>query len=130
MSPTKIISATLLAAVTILACTGSKKTAYNFPVEMRPDIQAQFTVQAEKGRILYEMNCGGCHNKMVGGKSIVPDFTQEQLVGYEIRTGNADHESSLREERVSAEELGLIMTYLTYKKRSGVPQERDTTGRH
>src|SRR4051812_30763212 len=108
--------------LTIAACTSMRRSTYTFPAAMREDVRTGFTAQAEKGRVLYEINCGVCHNKMIGGRKVVPDFTPEQLAGYEIRIGNSDHERSLGEDRVSAEELAMINVYLTYKTPSGVPQ--------
>jgi hypothetical protein len=48
----------------------------------------------------------------------VPDFTEEQLGAYSIRVANAKHEEQVSESNVSAEELALITTYLTYKKKN------------
>jgi hypothetical protein len=47
---------------------------------------------------------------------IVPDFTMDQLKGYELRVTNPEHEGAIPETTVTAEELGLIMTFLAYKK--------------
>ncbi len=98
-----------------------KKTTsvkYEFPKAMAAPIRAEFMKQCEKGRVLYEINCSGCHNKIVKGKEIIPDFSPEQLIGYELRVKNAQHESNLPDENVTAEELGLIMTFLTYKQKN------------
>jgi hypothetical protein len=51
---------------------------------------------------------------------LIPDFTPEQLIGYELRVTNPEHESNIPEATVSAEELGYIMTFLSYKKKSGI----------
>jgi len=50
-------------------------------------------------------------------KKLIPDFTPEQLIGYELRVTNPQHESNIPETTVSAEELGYIMTFLNYKRR-------------
>ena len=87
-------------------------------------VRTQFKADCDKGKILYEINCAQCHNKSINGKSVVPDFNPEQLKGYEIRVANARHEESMPDEKVTAEELVYISTYLTYKKRSGIPVKK------
>ena len=94
----------------------NKKTPYQFPTEMAADIQAQFAPLCDKGYTLYELNCAKCHSIKVHGKEVIPDFTQAQLKGYELRVLNAEHESDLPEENISPEELGYINIFLTYKK--------------
>jgi len=52
---------------------------------------------------------------------IVPDFKPEQLRGYELRVANKLHETNMPDSLVSEEELGIIMTFLTYKKKNKLP---------
>lgn len=89
----------------------------NFRMRWR-NIQAAYLEQCEKGKILFDINCSKCHTTTVKGKKIIPHFTPEQLKGYELRVLNAEHESSITETTISAEELGLIMTFLGYKKKN------------
>lgn len=94
------------------------KVAYEFPETMSPAVREAFTKECDKGQALYNLGCAGCHNKIVDGKTIIPDWTSAQLVGYELRVLNPKHEAGIPEEQVSAEELGYIMTFLTYKKKN------------
>jgi len=124
----KIITTLVLLALVLYGLrvfAGDKNAAkagqlYEFPAEMGLPVQKQFLVLCEKGRILYEMSCSKCHNTKVKGKNVVPDFTIEQLGAYSIRVANKQHEVNVAEETVSAEELALITTYLTYKKKNSV----------
>lgn len=108
---------TLFALVLLIACVAPKKTPYDFPAAMADNIKAQYLVQCDKGKFLYDKNCARCHNTTVKGKVIVPDFSEEKLVGYALRNANKKHESAMPDTLVSAEELGLIMTYLSYKRK-------------
>ncbi len=112
-----ILFALVVAHSTCLA-QKSKKVAYEFPAAMSEQVRAAFAEQCDKGLVLYQINCGGCHNTTVKGKPVIPDFTPEQIKGYEIRVTNEKHENSLPDERVTAEELGLISTFLMYKKKN------------
>src|SRR5690242_5567762 len=87
-----------------------QKEVYEFPEAMAQPVRDEYTKLCEKGRVLYEINCAKCHNTIVKGKKIVPDFTEEQLGAYSIRVANAKHEEQVSESNVSAEELALITT--------------------
>lgn len=100
------------------ACSTPKKATYDFPAEMLEAVKTEYTKQCDKGQILYNINCAGCHNVKIGGRMTIPDFRQEQLVGYGLRVSNMKHETGIEEEKVSTEELGLIMTFLSYKKKN------------
>lgn len=98
-----------------------KKAEYEFPAEMLPAVKVEYIKQCDKGQALYNMNCGGCHNVKVKGKIVVPDFRTDQLEAYVIRVSNPQHEGTMEETKVTAEELSLILTFLTYKKKEGQP---------
>jgi hypothetical protein len=98
-----------------VSCTIQKPVTYQFPAEMSQAIKTDYTNQCEKGRILYSINCAGCHTIRKGRKELLPGFTEAQLQGYHIRGGNTSHETSVSEERVNAEELVYIVTFLTYR---------------
>lgn len=107
----------------LAACVSEKKVEYEFPEQMLPFVKTEYAKQCDKGQILYKLNCAKCHNQKVKGHKIVPDFKPEQLKGYELRVTNARHEQNLTDSAVTAEELGLIMTFLNYKKKSNVPMK-------
>jgi cbb3-type cytochrome oxidase cytochrome c subunit len=107
-----------ISVIVISACTSQKKIVYVFPDAMSKPVQDEYTRLSEKGRVLYELNCAGCHNKKVKGKTVIPDFTEEEMGAYSIRIANAIHEEKVSEERVSAEELNLITYFFRYKKKA------------
>lgn len=110
----------LFLVVLFIQCASPKAMPYELPEAMVPTAKIAFGEQCEKGKILYDITCAKCHNLKVKRKEIIPDFTAEQLVGYELRITNKEHESGIPEELVSTEELGYIMTFLSYKTKSGV----------
>lgn len=108
-----------LAAGLLIACTAQKQVAaYELPEQMLPHVKVEYVKICDKGQVLYDLNCGGCHNAKKGRKVIRPDFKPEQLTGYTLRVSNARHESSMPDSLVSEEELGIIMTFLSYKKKN------------
>lgn len=104
----------------MVACAPKKQVYYEFPPEMLDHVKAEYAVTCDKGRALYQINCAGCHTTKKRGKEIIPDFTSVQLEAYQIRVANATHEEKVSEEKVTAEELSQILTYLNYKTKSNV----------
>ena len=106
--------------VLFMQCTAPKAMPYELPDAMVPTAKVEFAKQCDKGKVLYDITCAKCHNLKVKRKEVIPDFTAEQLVGYELRITSKEHESGIPEELVSTEELGYIMTFLSYKTKSGI----------
>ena len=122
---TVLLVALVLLIIVLPAFAGGKKKKdqkipYEFPDAMSPTVREQFSKECGKGQALYNLSCAGCHNKVVNGTTIIPDWTSAQLVGYELRVLNSKHETGIPEENVSAEELGYIMTFLAYKKKNTI----------
>jgi len=115
----KIIASSVIACFLIQAYAQQKaKVGYSFPPEMAAPVKAEYVKMWEKGQVLYELNCAKCHNKTIKGQVVIPDFTPEQLKGYEIRVLNKEHEEDMPDEKVTAEELILISTFLSYKTKN------------
>ncbi len=108
--------ALLLSGIVLIACTAQKEPVYELPEAMLPHVKVEYKKICDKGERLYQLNCGGCHNQKMGRKKVIPDFKPEQLTGYTLRISNARHETSMPDSLVTEEELGQIMTFLSYKK--------------
>ena len=108
----------IVAAILIAACTAQKKVQYELPDEMLPAVKVEYAKRCDQGKILYDLSCGRCHTTKMRGKEIIPDFNPSQLTGYTLRVSNARHESSMPDSLVTEEELGIIMTFLSYKKKN------------
>ncbi len=113
--------------ISCAACISAKnKLTHDFPKEMSEVVKADYIKQWEKGRVLYDINCSKCHDTKVKGRTVVPDFSQDKLIGYGLRVANQRHESNLTDESVNTEELGLIMTFLSYKKKNPAAKRPNT----
>lgn len=98
---------------------GYPKAAYkhDFPKEMNEDVKKAYLQFFQKGQVLYEINCAKCHNTIVDGIEVMPEFTKEHLAKYQLRVQNPQHEDALTEMKVNAEEMQQIMIFLTYYKK-------------
>lgn len=99
------------------ACKMQSKALYKLPDEMLPHVKVEYEKLCNKGQALYLITCNNCHNKGSKRNIIIPDWTSEQLSGYTLRVSNKRHEENMPDSLVSEEELGIIMTFLSYKKR-------------
>ena len=87
---------------------------------MSDSAKKEFVRNFDKGQIIYNIVCAKCHNKLVGGAEVVPDFSLPQLMDYEMRIQYPAHQERLTEANLSALELDYVVDYLRFKKKSGV----------
>lgn len=118
----RIVMVALVLCV-LAACASQIKVTYEFPAAMAGNVRQQYVPIWEKGKVLYGLNCAGCHNIKKGKRELIPDFDVEELKGYELRVSNAQHEETMPDEMVTAEELGYISTFLLYKNKSGIKRK-------
>lgn len=120
---TRVFTLTVLTVLLVAqACKHQKEQAYDFPAAMLPEVKVAYKERCDKGLALYKMACARCHTGGSRRHPIIPDFSAEQLKGYALRVANRQHERNLPDSLVTEEELGIIMTFLTYKAKSGVAQ--------
>lgn len=98
-----------------------KEKPATYPNGLSDSARKVFVADFQRGQVLYDLNCGGCHNMQVDGRTVIPDFSLPQLLDYEMRSQYPEHQDRVRESDVSVEELDDIQTFLHYRKRSGVP---------
>lgn len=110
----------IIGIILCTSCVTQKEVEYNLPVGMSKEVETYFVAKFNKGKILYSQICADCHNKLIKGKKIVPDFTAAQLESYlhNFRLKNKEHAEKLTTKTVSEEELDFILYYLTYKKKN------------
>jgi len=111
----------IICIVIFVACVSHKKEVkYILPDEMLPHVKVMYAQTCDRGYMLWQKNCSGCHNQKVRRKEIIPDFKPEQLVGYSLRLTNKRHEVTLTDTVVSEEDLAVIMTFLNFKKKNKI----------
>lgn len=105
-------------ALPVVHAQKMRKVPSDFPKEMLAEVKADYQKVYDKGQILFSINCAKCHNTVEKKRDILPEFSPDQLKGYELRESNPRHVEGIPETQVSPEELGQIMTFLLYKKKN------------
>lgn len=119
MKRTLLLASIFVGLLTLVSYAQKKEPIdYEFPAAMGDDIKAEYLKEFKKGKILFSMNCGTCHITTVKGKTVIPDFTPEQVGNYELRIANPKHQETLIEDKLLPEELAQIMVYFSYKKKA------------
>ena len=118
------IAVFVFGVILLFACTAQKDPGFELPDAMLPHVKVEYTKRCEQGKILYKISCARCHNTKKGRKEIIPDFKPEQLSGYTLRVSNAQHEKNMPDTLVTEEELGIIMTFLAYKKKNTITAKK------
>ena len=115
----KLITVIAFVAFIIIAgCQIQNKVTHQFPEAMKEPVLSEYVKLFDKGKILFDINCAKCHNVKLKHRELYPDFSSEELAGYELRILNSKHENSLTEQNVTEEELAIIKTFLAYKKKN------------
>lgn len=109
---------TVTTFILIAGCGSKKKVTYKFPEAMKEPVLSEYLKLFDKGKILFDINCAKCHNAKVRKREIYPDFSSQELAGYDIRILNPKHEDKLTERNVTEEELAVIKIFLSYKKKN------------
>jgi len=104
-------------------CATYKKVEFVFMPNMKPDVKAEMLRQAKLGYIHFKVSCAECHTKKTLFGTKIYDFTSEQIYNYELRRSNKVHENTLTTDKVTTEEIGYILSFLSYKKNSGLPHK-------
>lgn len=94
-----------------------KKLPYDFPDEANTDsAKKAFDKQFHNGQAIYKITCAKCHNKLVDGKEMIPDFSLPQLMDYEIRIF-PEHSEKIPETRITEVELANVVSFLRFRKK-------------
>lgn len=113
---------TLVVSCLLLHNCSNTAAIFDYPLPVTSDTAKQrFEKEFSKGKILYKTSCAKCHTVNENGKSTIPDFSLPQLMDYEMRFQYPEHEEDLKETNITHDEMELVVQYLRYKKKSGMP---------
>jgi Cytochrome C oxidase, cbb3-type, subunit III len=113
----KLFYTTILIIIcTCLVQCKTQKIEYNIPSHVSAQNRAIFLERCEKGRILFKINCSGCHGIFTKGKDGVPNFTKDEIDNYRAVVLIArDQKNHAVAAKMSPEQIDHIITFLSLR---------------
>ena len=109
-------------------CTSSRKVTYDIPAHYAEEPKKSAIEWFEKGKILFKMNCSGCHGIFKKGNDSIPDFTESQIDNYNAMFIKGDPKSHAVARKLSQDQLNYILTFLRLRKMNKVvPHKHETS---
>ncbi len=97
-------------------CASKKKVEYDIPSHYGKQARENAINWFEKGKILYKVDCAGCHGIYKKGKDSVPNFTKTQIDNYNAMYIKGDPKNHSVASKLSPEQLYYILTFLRLRK--------------
>ena len=94
----------------------SKKVEYDIPSHYTEQARENAIAWFEKGKILYKVDCAGCHGIYNKAKDSVPNFTKTQIDNYNAMYIKGDPKNHSVAANLSPEQLYYILTFLRLRK--------------
>jgi hypothetical protein len=105
-----------LISLSIVYCTSQKKTEYDIPSHYTEQARENAIDWFEKGKILYKVDCAGCHGIYNKGKDSIPNFTKTQIDNYNAMYIKGDPKNHSVAAKLSPEQLYYILTFLRLRR--------------
>lgn len=106
----------ILCIVLFIQCRAKKKIEYNLPEPMSAETRGIYMERIEKGKILFKLNCSGCHGIFTKGKDSIPNFTKDEINNYRAAVMMArDKRNHAVAAKMSPQQLDYIITFLSLR---------------
>jgi hypothetical protein len=99
-----------------IQCSSKKKVEYDIPSHYGKEARENAIDWFEKGKILYKIDCAGCHGIYKKGKDSVPNFTKTQIDNYNAMYIKGDPRNHSVASKLSPDQLYYILTFLRLRK--------------
>jgi cytochrome c553 len=103
--------------ILLLQCHPSRKVEYDIPSHVTDINRKLLLEKAEKGKVLYQLHCSGCHGIFTKGKDSIPNFTKVQIDNYHTAALiGIDARNHAVAKKMSSEQIDQIVTFLRLRK--------------
>ncbi len=106
----------LITCFCFIQCATNKKTEYDIPSHYGKEARESAIQWFEKGKILYKINCAGCHGIYKKGRDSVPNFTKIQIDNYNAMFIKGDKKNHSVAARLDPQQLYYILTFLRLRR--------------
>jgi mono/diheme cytochrome c family protein len=111
-----IVIFVFLGSILFIQCGSQKKVEYDIPSHYGKEARENAIDWFEKGKILYKVDCAGCHGIYKKGKDSVPNFTKTQIDNYNAMYIKGDPKNHSVASKLSPDQLYYILTFLRLRK--------------
>jgi hypothetical protein len=112
----RVIIYVMLCLLFFTYCATKKKTEYDIPSHYGVQARENAIDWFEKGKILYKVDCAGCHGIYKKGKDSVPNFTKIQIDNYNAMYIKGDPKNHSVASKLSPDQLYYILTFLRLRR--------------
>jgi cytochrome c553 len=112
----RIVISAFLFCLFAIQCAPKKKVEYDIPAHYGKQARENAIDWFEKGKILYKVDCAGCHGIYKKGKDSIPNFTKTQIDNYNAMYIKGDPKNHSVASKLSSEQLYYILTFLRLRK--------------
>jgi Cytochrome c len=112
----RVIISVLSCLLFLTYCATKKKTEYDIPSHYGVQARENAIDWFEKGKILYKVDCAGCHGIYKKGKDSVPNFTKIQIDNYNAMYIKGDPKNHSVASKLSPDQLYYILTFLRLRR--------------
>jgi hypothetical protein len=99
-----------------LQCVSKKKVEYDIPPHYGKEAREKSIEWFEKGKVLFKINCSGCHGIYKNGRDSIPNFTKMQIDNYNAMFIRGDPKNHSVARKLSQDQLNYILTFLRLRK--------------
>src|SRR5436190_17290128 len=101
----------------LVDCSAKKKVEYDIPSHYGKEARENAIDWFEKGKILYKIDCAGCHGIYKKGKDSIPNFTKTQIDNYHATALiGLDQNNHAVAKKMSSEQIDYVITFLRLRK--------------
>ncbi len=112
----RFLITTYIISLAVIQCATKKQTEYDIPSHYTEQARENAIDWFEKGKILYKINCAGCHGIYNKGKDSIPNFTKTQIDNYNAMYIKGDPKNHSVASKLSPEQLYYILTFLRLRR--------------
>ena len=112
----RVIISVVLCLLFFTYCASKKKVEYDIPSHYGAQARENAIDWFEKGKILYKVDCAGCHGIYKKGKDSVPNFTKIQIDNYNAMYIKGDPKNHSVASKLSPDQLYYILTFLRLRR--------------
>lgn len=118
----------IIISILAVTCKTQQRVDYKYLERLNPETREHLYVRLERGKAMYKKNCSACHGIFTGGKEGMPNFSEQEIEEYKIKTAMRDSTNHAVAAGLTQDYLAEIFMFLRYVKTNAKPHVPHETG--